>query len=357
LRRLFISSSEPSRTLPSLLRTGLLVAVVIVIGDLLANLLLQRIGRQVPSILPGAQNVVGVEGLWQMQGAGIAPVVFTGSSQMQTDVSPHVFDDEVRRLTGRSTITINISFTGAGPQISYQVVKNLFAPAGVKTVIYGIEMRALHKRSGDLVGSFRAAPLGNALFLAPGIEQSTAMWLVQHSTLVRYGAQLRTLMVSGQPEEAAIASDDRGYLPLTGTPPRQGGIILGQFVPFETSDEVRRAFINLARFCQEAGMRCIVANLPLHELAYQLISPSDELLYRSELLNLLAAGKLPLWDFDTAACRSQLGDGAFFDLNHLNSSGAARFTRVLAALYVQQVLGQALPPDNGANCARVIQPS
>jgi hypothetical protein len=128
-------------------------------------------------------------------------------------------------------------------------------------------------------------------------------------------------------------------------------------VPFETSSEVRKSFADLGKFCQQAGIRCFVINLPLHEMAYQLIPSYDEVAYRNTLRDLLTAAKLPLWDFDTAICRAHLDDNSFYDLNHLNSVGAARFTRLVAALYVEQVFGLALAPDNAAKCAQVIVPS
>jgi hypothetical protein len=357
VRHLFISGSEKPRTLRDLLLTVFVVALTLGIGDPLINLLIRKASRQTPSIISGAQNVAGVEALWGLQESGIVPVVFTGSSQMQTDASPYVFDDAIRLLTGQATTSVNVSFTGAGPQISYQVIRNLFVPAGVKTVIYGIEMRALHKQSGNFIEGFRSAPLGYALFLPAGFEQSAAIWLTRHSTLVRYRSRLRLLLGGGQADEQIAPSDDRGYLPLPGTPPRNGGIVLGQFVPFETSDAVRNAIRDLARCCREFGIRCIVANLPLHELAYALIPPKDERQYRDELRRLLAEGNLPLWDFDTAACRAYLGDASYYDLNHLNSAGAPKFTRLLAGVYVQQVFGQPLAPDSAAACAQVIAPS
>jgi hypothetical protein len=357
VRRLFISDSEKPRNLPKLFLTVLLVGVVIGVCDQLGNVLLQRISRQMPSIMRGAQNVVGVEALWQMQDAGISPIVFTGSSQMQTAVVPSVFDDEMHKLTNQAMNSVNVSFTGAGPEISYQVIKNLFAPAGVKTVIYGIEMRALHKQSGNFVGGFRAAPLGYGLFLPPGIQQSIAIWLARHSALVRYRSLLQTWLVSGQVEQSPFSEQDRGYLPLSQPTSGERGLVLSQFVPFETSREARDGFAALAEFCHEAGLRCIVANMPMHERAYRFIPMPDDQQYRDLLLSLVTAAKLPLWDFNTSACRSYLGDDAYFDLNHLNSTGAPRFTRMLATVYAQQNAGIALPPDSAAYCVRIIRPS
>lgn len=358
MSRLFISGSKSPGTLrPLLLTLGISTLLLFLLDQSAAPIMIRLFGP--PANLFGEDhNLPGVETLWQIQDTGLHPIVFTGSSEMQLGISPHLFDNQMQALTGVSTLSVNVSFVGASPIITRDVMKSLILPAKPPVVIYGIEMRALHETARQWITLLANAPMGFALSLQPGIEQETIFWLGRHSAFFRYRDNVRNWLNGGATGNAVLVSDDRGFIEVQG----QGnfvaatGIFRGQVTPFQTDDDMRRAFDEIGSLCRQSEIKCIVVNMPLHRLAYNYFTPADESAYRKLLLSMTMDNKLPLWDFDTAICRSYLGDESFYDLNHLNGVGATKLTQAMANLYARQVAGKTLLQESAEVCAEVILP-
>src|SRR5215813_4296784 len=118
-----------------------------------------------------------------MQAAHQQPIVFTGSSQMQLGLSPHLFDQQIQFLTGKPGLSVNVSFSDANPIMIRDIMKSIILPAAPTTVIYGIEMRAMNVSTKSTAARLTSTPLGYAAHLQPGPEQSILLWIGRSSAL------------------------------------------------------------------------------------------------------------------------------------------------------------------------------
>ena len=271
---------------------------------------------------------------------------------MQAAGDPIVFEQRVKSLSDQEVNAVNLSVLGATTTISHDIFRSLLVPHQVHTIFYGIEMRAL--RSGEdathWMQTFHDAPLGYTLPRQPGLEQSVLLWLMEHSTLVQYRTNIRDWLSGQFPVDDPLSMIDiRGKWLLDGIHSRDSQVIRDQFVPFQTDNDLKSGLEAIFSICQQPEMRCFILNMPLHEAAHQYIPPQDMSAYKNLLLTLASRAHLQVWDFDTAACFESLGDSAFFDLNHLNNSGAQKFTEWLAALYAGHI-------GNGLCADQLVQP-
>lgn len=357
-KSLQVTKSEVVGKLRSLVLTLILSVVFFAVLDQVTAPVLKNIFKVPVNIIGGTLNTPGVESLWQMEDRGLHPVVFTGSSQMQMALSPHLFDNQILPLTGSPILSVNVSFSDANSIMIRDVMKSIILPAAPTIVIYGIEMRALNISTRASAAQLADTPVGYAVHLEPGPEQAVLLWLWRHSAFFRYRDNIKNWLSGTDSFETSIVTDDRGYTtPLDSQDPQIGiDLIRQQFTNFRSDKEIWGAFDEVARLCHDMGIVCIIVNMPIQNAAYRYISKGDEFIYRAILGILIEDGKLPLWDFNTPACRSFLGNEAFFNLNHMNETGAKKFTRAMAALYAEQVLAKTITPGNGEECAEVILP-
>lgn len=355
-----MSHSSTSDSKPTIKKTliGLVIGLLlIVLVDPIAGLIIPGISQAPPGISDG-RTAQGVMRLWQDTEAGISPVVFTGSSQMMAALSPRVFMDQVQALSGQHVEAVNVSVIGGKTDITRVVIRDLLIPNGVKTIIYGVSMRELHPppASEHLAQQFWDAPLGYALSQPSGLQRNLMLWLLEHSALIRYRTNLRDWL-SGKffQDDPLSRSDAYGYWMIDGVRSRKSEDFIEQFTPFDTNETYLKPLEDMFNMCQESDLRCLILNMPLHPDGNKLLTPQDKQRYWDALHN-VAHGKITIWDFDTPACQSELGDSSFLDLYHLNTTGAPKFTKSIAALYLQQVVGQKVESPAGLSCARVVQP-
>lgn len=353
MRHLFMPASEPSFTLRKVITAVIMAAVFIIGCEPLASVMLPRITDEPPDITQGIYNSPGIDTLWQMQESGLSPIVFTGDSQMQFGLSPHLFDRRLSELTGHTVISVNVSLSGSFLAIQRVLIQELIIPAQANTIIWGVTMRSL--RPGNTPSQefsrFINAPLGRVLMASPGVVKSIALWLLQHSTLVRYRSNIRTWL-SGNSYTLDYKADDRGYRAASGIISRSSNAILSYFVPFNSDTETQNLLIAVGSACHENHVNCVLVNMPLHPDVYQFITSTDEALYLSVLHAIVAQTRMSLWDFNTAACRSMLADESFNDLTHLNTTGAYKFSNLMAEVSAQQLFGA----SHTANCVAVYDP-
>ncbi|MEP6987367.1 MAG: hypothetical protein ABI970_17310, partial [Chloroflexota bacterium] len=350
-RHLYMQASEETRSVRKLINLLLAVIVILAITDKLIGLLLSHITDEPPLILR-VENVRGLEALWSFSEAGVKPIVFTGSSQTYTGISPHLFDQHLQAVSGQEIKSTNVSIVGAVAVIQRDLIRNLIIPNHPQTIIYGIEMRALVPDSQDENAiwskDFRNKPLGYAVTQPSAFERNLSIWLLEHSSLVSYRDNIQQWLsgtrLINQVTYATSAPDDLGYAPFPNKFSQDGTFIKTQFIPFTVTDTTRQILMGIGETCKQNGTQCILLNMPLHELAYQYISPAEELLYR----NLLKEANLPIWDFDTQACHAILGDKDFYNLNHLNSRGAELFSQMVADAYANVYFN--VPISGNATC-------
>lgn len=356
MRRLFMRDSESPRTLRQLgMLVGLILAALL-LSDWLLGRILPYLTTEPPFILRPV-NVAGVEALWRANEAGIQPVVFTGSSQVYTGVSPHQFDDRIKMVSGQGVQAVNVSILGAVVPIQRDLIRNLFIPNHAQVILYGIEMRAFKTESlrDDyfLLEDFRNKSLGYAVTYAAPTERAIMLWLLQHSNWARYRDNINEWLsgeraINQQINLSDGTADDRGFAPFPNTSSLNTTNISTQFIPFSVTDEARQLLSNIRSDCEQSGVPCILLNMPIHYEAYTLISEAEEAQYRQ----LIEAAGLPIWDFNTIACRTVLGDTAFFNVNHLNANGAGVFSRLIADVYANVFYD--VPIEGDAACATII---
>jgi len=355
MRRLFIQDSESPRTFARLVTLLVGIVIALIISDRLLGSLLPLITREPPFIMR-FENVPGVQALWRDSEAGIKPIIFTGSSQVYTGVSPHIFDDHIKEISGQEVYSVNASVLASIITIERDLIRNLFIPNHPQVILYGIEMRAVKTESLSedffSLTDFKNKAVGYAVTRESTIERDLLLWLLEHSNWARYRDNFREWLTGSreinQGNYIGQGVDDVGYAPFPNVP-SQDTTNNGQFVPFSVADTTRQMMVDLGTTCNQSGVQCILINMPLHQVSYQFITDEEESQYRQ----LLTEAKLPIWDFNTPTCRETLGDSAFFNMNHLNSDGAVVFSKMLADIYAQVFFN--IPLSGNATCATLSQ--
>src|SRR5437762_2336405 len=134
MRHLFIPASNTPRTLKHLLITLIALAITIILTDRLFSAVIPRITTE-PPYITRFQNVNGIQSFWKFLDEGIKPVVFTGSSTLHVALSPHLFDEQVKKITGQSLSSVNMSFWSSIVVISRDVIEKFLLPSRVKVIV------------------------------------------------------------------------------------------------------------------------------------------------------------------------------------------------------------------------------
>ncbi|MCA0457454.1 MAG: hypothetical protein LCI00_26035 [Chloroflexi bacterium] len=354
MRRLFMQDFESPRNLRHLALLVALVVVTFVAGDWLLGRLLPLITIEPPFILR-FQNVQGVEKLWDFAAEGIEPIVFTGSSQIYSGLSPHIFNDRIKAISGTTVNSVDITVWGGVITIQHDLIRNFILTHHPQRIIYGIEMQALLPSllNGHTVEDFRNKAFGYAISRESSFERSLLLWLLEHSNWVRYRDNFREWLTGtrriNQLEYPPNSVDDLGFYNEPKIADRDPITIQVGFAPFTATDAVRQLVADIGVTCRNSGVQCVLLNMPIHPLAYDYIASETEKDYQTTLR---VAG-LDIWDFNTPDCQALLGDSSFYNLNHLNTQGAERFSRMVADVYASVFYG--VPITSDATCA-VITP-
>ncbi|MEP7289645.1 MAG: hypothetical protein ABI947_28170 [Chloroflexota bacterium] len=331
------------------------VAVVLMACDPIVGFLADRFYPEPPYIMLDLPSFYGLDRFWQMTDSGQKPIVFTGSSMVFHAISPHTFDSAIETLTGKSVISVNVGVTEQTSDIVRDLIHNIFIPKGAAAIVYATEMRAYSGRIA--LPLYRRSPLGYTMQLDT-LRRTVGLWLLQHSAFARYRNNLHDMLTGARPFESAKGYyndiDDRGHAfasivwDVTRLIP-----VPNEFTPLVIDAPYREALGEIAVDCQQSHTPCVVVNMPLHRLQNKLIPASDQVQYVTMLKDTIRNGKVTLWDFNTEACISFLGDGDFMDGNHMNEFGAQKFTSMLAILYAHQFMGQPIPPESHTDCVQV----
>ncbi len=349
MRRLFIQDSESPHTIQKLAVLLCLTVITLIAMDRVLGYIIPKITIEPPFILR-FQNVTGAEKLWSFAKEDIEPIVFTGSSQLYMGISANTFNQEIKVTTHQTVQSVNVSIWGGVAAIQHDLINNFIIPNHPKVIIYGVEARALSSEAQDAieVSDFQNKPLGYAVSTQSDTERALLLWLLQHSNLVRYRDNFRDWLTGtrriNQLEFDLSDLDDLGHLKDTNIRNRDPSSIWG-FMHFEADAVPRQLLRDIRSTCEQNGVQCILLNMPLHELAYQYITETDEALYHS----VLKETGLPIWDFNTKECRTVLGDESFYNLNHLNEHGATIFSKMVANIYAQIFFN--VPINGNASCA------
>ncbi len=344
----FIFQPESNWTLRQLVLTAVAVVVILVVSDWLLGRLIRYITAEPPFLLR-LENMPGVEALWRFSEAGIKPIVFTGSSQTYSGISPHVFDTRIKAISGQDVKSVDVTFLGSVATIERDLIRNLIIPNHPQVVVYAIEMRALNPESQDerneAVSDFRNESLGYALSQDSAAFRDFLIWLLKHSNWIRYRDNFHQWFTGqrgiNQEHFFQITIDDVGYSPGMSRFMPDPNVIKTQFIPFGRSETVQKALGDIAANCQQTGTTCVLLNMPIHPMAYEYIKPEEETLYK----DVLKEAGLPVWDFNTSSCHLVFKDELFLDLNHLNSKGADKFSAMIADVYANRFLNTPLLKD------------
>jgi len=342
---------ESPRTLGQLGLLVVLIVVALVASDWLLGRVLPLITIEPPFILR-LQNVPGVEKMWAFAEEGIQPIVFTGSSQLYTGISPALFNDRIKTLSGSALSSLSITIGGGVVTIQHDIIQNFIIPRHPQLIIYAIEMQALTPilQNGYPVEDFRNKPFGYAVSRTSTLERDVLLWLLEHSNWMRYRDNIREWMTGirtiNQFDYAPILTDDLGFfrLPQTEMIVNPNPIKNGYATYYDTP-ETRQLLAEIESACRQNNIPCLLLNMPLHASAYDIIPPETELEYQ----RVLHQTGLPVWDFNTPECRVLFGEDMFYNLNHMNELGAAVLSPMVAEVYTHVFYD--MPIEGNATCA------
>jgi hypothetical protein len=355
VRPLFTSASNTPYTIIRTLKTLMCVVLLIVFVDVISGPIAAFISNAPPHIDGTAQFVAGFLAFFRLKNADVKPIVFTGSSQMQVATSPTLFDQEIHTMTNQTVDSVNVSEVGANTTVTRSIIENLLIPNDIKTIIYGIELRALNKPSALYEDRYKTAEIGRILTLPQGMEQTLSLWLLEHSNLMRYRNNLQD-WIRGDTFSVDFQGDDHGYLALNAHHPFQDLTNSDQFIPFNRVDALQTDLEAIAQLCHDKAIRCIVVNMPLREDLYKAIPQDSKTVYHDILTSIMSKWAIPLWDFNNDACQSVFTATNFADINHLNPEGSHMFTKAMATLYARHVLNIGQTTDDLGACAEISTP-
>lgn len=328
------------------LTTLSLTTLLLVCADSIFRVLAQNFIAEPPTFFLNFMPSAGLMKFWELTGQGIQPVTFTGSSMIEYALSPNHFRKETAQLFGKPVEAANVGIAAATVRFNYLLIRDVIAPTGTRTVIYGVELRAFSPDDPHL----NETPMGYALTQIDEPFRSADLWLLQHSAIFQYRDNVRQLL-QGQREilkENWGPVDDPGWVTYSGAPDDIRSL---SFLTAMTDEQLATLTMNkLAVFCKHQALTCIIVNMPVQTVVNTHTSTSQMLRYKSILKQLIDNG-LEVWDFNTVECLGVF-DGGFVDLNHLNEAGALKFTRIAAEMYYHFTTGVALPKGSLATCVR-----
>jgi hypothetical protein len=254
-------------------------------------------------------------------------------------------------------VSVNASYSGSRPIMMRDVIKYVILPGHPKVFLYGIEPRALNSPEPNTLGtdSYLSSPIGYALSQPSEPLRAALLWMVHHSGFIRYRELVKGWLESGK-VTLNPAPDDRGFQPLTEMLKGREHLY-ADAVPFPEANPVQHnAIKEIATDCKDMAVLCIFISMPMSAESYKYILPEDDQVFQQELNRITHETLVPIWNFDTPQCRTLLDSTLFYDLSHLNKSGAQKFSVMLATLYLEQIEQSPIEGEVGTDCVQIIKP-
>jgi hypothetical protein len=298
----------------------------------------------------------GLDLFWRLTSSGQQPIVFTGSSTVYTGVSPHIFDDKVKELTGTSSFSLIVGASGEIASWARDLIKNIFIPRHASVIFYATEMRAYAERNSD--ASWQQSSLGYNMQFPPGLRKEIALWLLEHSALIQYRDNFHDLIMGKRTVRGQFGNynflDDRGYSASYGQhDPNEPMNVPNDWTPLMIEPAQQSALAEIAQLCKASNTPCIFVIMPVDDSLFKVIPEAERQQFQRFVKDqtIQNQGKTFIWDFNTEACITALGERPFIDRDHLNVAGAAKLSTMLAILYAHEFYGQAIPPNSNVECA------
>jgi hypothetical protein len=273
-------------------------------------------------------------------------VLFIGNSTMQVGLDPAVFDATRGIGSTADPGSFNAAVEGIPPYGAHLFLDIFLRYSQPDTIIYGLTPQDLNGNSpwaADITDRVRHSPMALAE-ARRGLKGQALAFFLDHSQLFRYRLVLFRLLLADPSvqKEPFVYFDERGYHRLTRIlaeiPPERRGRFYNRagVLNYDTrglqTDSLRR----LIEQVQAEGIELILVNMPLADEYYNNFDApeADYDLYLRTVTAIANEYNLIFIDLEQNETIATFTDEHFADFNHLNQSGAERFSSVLATQYL-----------------------
>lgn len=345
--------------MPRAVRRFLLYSTIVLVGLLSAEGIvrlaaaLEWLPSPEPLLWHRREVAVKLQQVERLRAASPIDVLFVGSSNAYSGISPTAFDQAHQATTGQTIVSYNAGLAALPIATVDLFVERVFADAAAPKALVVIltprDMNQNNPVNRDLHTEATASAYGQAL-LADGWPAGLTRFLLEHSFLFRYRNTLTLALLNGfrSPETLPTVYenppfDSRGYAAIlasmsehvTGEAHTQelanAVLAMREFDPTEHIAALER----MVQFCHARGIRLAMVNMPMHTYMMSGFEhpEADYQRYLDAVQAVSSRYQVPFWDMNASPYREQFGDDDFGDLIHLNDQGAQKASRILAALY------------------------
>lgn len=259
--------------------------------------------------------------------------IFMGSSVMDADVDPEIFNSEYYALTHQELICFNFSLAGFPPSSAYDVAQFLVKRYQPKVIFYGVAPGEFTPRFNNRpVYSTEWVSFHNSLFSIEG-------WLLETSFTYRYSLPLMRYVFISDYRRLYNAFEKR--LSRHGHDRLENSLTIGPIsigdTPYKIDPESFRGYQGLINL-NSSSTKIIIIEEPLHPIVFPNYLHGGEEAYQKDflqpVLSELFSRQIDFWATNPDVARLLSVDTAWADAAHLNFSGAEIFSRWLARQYV-----------------------
>lgn len=259
-------------------------------------------------------------------------IMVVGNSQAYRTVNPYILADELEAMMGERVSIINNGVPWIGAAGNERIITELFAAFYTPPIIL---MNVSPFMFGELPAQdWQAATEGSAarLWFSEKPYTPALRWLLRHSRLLQYSNNLAAVL-AGDFTPAYVTGTSRGYVPRADTNPNIAAFAAEtNYPPYTVRNAGTNALESLIDWCEENGVLLVLFTAPEHEGL--LINGGT--IYAEFLADMqrfdVASERVIFLDLTT---EGRLSDENYYDVIHVNDSGATLWTQRLARYMVR----------------------
>jgi hypothetical protein len=277
-------------------------------------------------------------------------VVFLGDSRTGNGLKPTAVEKELLARGGSATV-VNVWLAGAGFAEAKTIIEHVIAPAPPKLIVYSLNENRL---SAQNPGRPQAGWYQNRLFDVSGYELlyekwdwrinrffGTQVWgaFIKRAVYNYLIDMVKTVFKKARSQSPGLGQM-HGYLPRFG---KQRDVRLEfmraaddeKYRTFQITDWGRDQFVDLLETLRAHDLKVVIVILPVAPELARKFPPHLYADYISRVKAITTSFGFPLVDFYQG---SGLLPDAFFDLQHLNDSGAEKLSTMLSQTVILPAL-------------------